>query len=79
MIYGQHPASEGERVRGESEIRVMRELFITTGDDPPAINTTVRDTLTWVLDGISAEELIEHYFVMGNDFQCFTCPYHATA
>ncbi|MGH3912304.1 MAG: hypothetical protein ACRDTC_02660 [Pseudonocardiaceae bacterium] len=66
-------------MRSESEIKVVRELFISTGDDPPAINTAVRDTLTWVLSGISAEELIEHYFVMGNDFQFFTCPYHATA
>lgn len=66
-------------MRDESEIKVLRELFITTGDDPPAINTAVRDTLTWILGGIPTEELIEHYFVMGNDFQCFTCPYHTTA
>lgn len=66
-------------MRSESEIKVLKELFLTTGDDSPAINTAVRDTLTWVLGGISVEELIEHYFVMGVDFQCFTCPYYATA
>jgi len=70
----QHPASKGDTVRSESEIKVMKELFITTGDDSPAINTAVRDTLTWVLGRISTEELMEEYFVTGRGFQCFTCP-----
>ncbi len=61
-------------MRSEAEVKDVKELFTTTGDDPPAINTAVRDTLTWVLGGISTEELMEHYFVTGADFQCFTCP-----
>lgn len=64
----------GETVRSEAEIKDVRELFIATGDDPPAINTAVRDTLAWVLGGISTEELVEQYLVAGRDFQCFTCP-----
>ena len=38
--------SRGETVRSETEIKDVRELFTETGDDPPAINTAVRDTLT---------------------------------
>jgi hypothetical protein len=61
-------------VRSEAEIRDVCELFVATGDDPPALNTAVRDALTWVLGGIPVEELTEHYLVTGVDYRCFTCP-----
>lgn len=61
-------------MRSEADIEGMKEIFTGTGDDSPAINTAVRDTLNWVLGGTSTEELIEEYCVMGEDFQCFTCP-----
>ncbi|MGH3814859.1 MAG: hypothetical protein ACRDUV_20840 [Pseudonocardiaceae bacterium] len=57
-------------MRSEADIEDVKELFTGTGDDSPAINTAVRDTLSWVLGGISTEELIEQYCVMGEDFQC---------
>ncbi len=63
-----------EKVRSEAEIEDVKELFTGTGDEPPAINTAVRDTLTWVLGGVSTAELMEEYLVMGGDFHCFTCP-----
>lgn len=61
-------------MRSETDITDVRELFLATGDDPPAMNTAVRDTLAWVLGGICTEELIEHYLVVGADYQCFTRP-----
>lgn len=61
-------------VRSEADIRDMREQFVKTGDDPPAMNTAVRDTLLWVLGGIADEELIREYLVTGRDYLCFTCP-----
>lgn len=61
-------------MRSEADVKAVRELFTGTGDDSPAINTAVRDALSWVVGVISAEELIEQYCVMGEDFQCFTCP-----
>jgi hypothetical protein len=61
-------------VRNADEIEAVQEVFTATGDDPPAINTAVRDTLTWVLGGISTEELIAEYLVTGSDYHCFTCP-----
>lgn len=61
-------------MRGEAEITNVRERFIATGDDSPAINTAVRDTLAWVLGCVSTEELMDHYLVTGDDFRCFTCP-----
>lgn len=61
-------------MRSEAEIRDVHEIFVATGDDPPVMNAAVRDALTWVLGGISVEELTEHYLVMGADYHCFTCP-----
>lgn len=61
-------------MRSAADIKGVKELFTGTGDDSPAINTAVRDTLSWVLGVISTKELIEEYCVMGEDFQCFTCP-----
>lgn len=64
----------GVAVRGAADIRRVRERFLATGDDPPAVNTAVRDTLAFVLGGISAEELMDQYLVVGEDYRCFTCP-----
>ncbi len=69
-----HRVSPTPGVRGRAEIEYVRELFVATGDDSPAINTAVRDTLLWVLGGITALELMEHYLVTGADHHCFTCP-----
>lgn len=63
-------------MRSEAEIKDMKRVFTATGDDSPAVNTAVRDTLTWVLGGICDEDLVEEYSVTGEDFQCFTCPAH---
>lgn len=61
-------------MRSETEIRDVNKLFTATGDDPPALNTAVRDTLTWVLGGIPTEELISEYCVKGENYHCWTCP-----
>jgi hypothetical protein len=62
-----------EQMRSEAEIIKARESFIATGEDPPAMNAAVRDTLAWVLGRFGIEELMDEYLVVG-DAECFTCP-----
>ncbi len=52
---GTAPQNGGDAMWGEAETRGMKEVFVATGDDPPAIDTAVRDTRTWVLGGITTE------------------------